>query len=265
MSSSVKFRGVSFAYSKGHQVLKDLTFQVRAGQVLAVVGQNGSGKSTIAGLIAGLIKLPKNSGELNIVGRSAIVFQNPDVQVLFDNVEDDIKFVLDNYKVEKSEHARRITDALSLVKMLEFQHSNPLKFSLGQKQRIAIASILALDPEVIIFDEATSSLDSAGKRDVLEIVEALKDKGKTVIMVTNVVDELRIADSVLLLQNGAGTQFDGPSAGAAGVRLTIDALNAAGFALSDFFKLKDYALKGNETARGALELLEQEPTLGKVG
>lgn len=170
------------------------------------------GKSTVAKLIAGLLK-PK-TGKINVDNintsnkkefynlrkKIGMVFQNPENQIIFNNVYDDIAFAIKNLQLDNEEI--RIKDALEKLKMDKYLKSQTYELSLGQKQRVTIAGVLAVNPKYIIFDEPTTMLDSEGKEDVYEIVKSLKNQGYTIIYVTNVMDEILIADKVVVLEKG---------------------------------------------------------------
>lgn len=170
------------------------------------------GKSTLSKLIAGLLK-PK-TGKINVDNintsnkkefynlrkKIGMVFQNPENQIIFNNVYDDIAFAIKNLQLDNEEI--RIKDALEKLKMDKYLKSQTYELSLGQKQRVTIAGVLAVNPKYIIFDEPTTMLDSEGKEDVYEIVKSLKNQGYTIIYVTNVMDEILIADKVVVLEKG---------------------------------------------------------------
>ena len=174
----IKFENVFFRYEKdGPYALKDVSFSVKRGQWLAIVGHNGSGKSTIAKLMIGL--LAADPGTIKIDGfvlnektvwdarnKIGMVFQNPDNQFVGATVQDDVAFGLENYGIPRDEMQDRVMDALQKVGMADFANKEPHHLSGGQKQRVAIASVLALKPEIIILDEATSMLDPRGRNEV---------------------------------------------------------------------------------------------------
>lgn len=166
----IKVEDVSFKYKNSDfKVLDNLNFSVDDGEVIAIVGENGSGKSTIAKLIAGITKLKEGHiiiDDLDISKNKdsiGIVFQNPENQIIFNNIYDELSFSLKN--LEKSEIETRINDALEEVDMLEFKDRDLYTLSLGQKQRIMIAEILAKNPKYIILDEPTTMIDSNRKRE----------------------------------------------------------------------------------------------------
>ncbi len=209
----IKVKNVSFKY-KGMEknTLNNLNFTVNDGEIIAIVGQNGSGKSTIGKLIAGIMKL--KSGNIfiddidvsnkkdysKIVNNVGIVFQNPENQIIFNNIHDELSFCLND--LDSTEVDNRIESALRKVNMLEFKDKELYSLSLGQKQRIVIAEILAKNPKYIILDEPTTMLDTQGKEQIHAIISSLKKQGYTIICITNLADEILLADRTLILNNG---------------------------------------------------------------
>ena len=128
-----------------------------------------------------------------------MIFQNPENQIIFNNVYDDIAFAIKNLKLDNEKI--RIEDALKKVKMGKYVQEEAYNLSLGQKQRVAIAGVLAINPDYIIFDEPTTMLDSEGKQDICDIILNLRSK-KTIIYITNVIDEILMADRIAVLENG---------------------------------------------------------------
>ena len=209
----IKVENVSFCYkNRKEKVLDGLNFSIQEGEIVAFVGKNGSGKSTIGRLIAGITKLKvgtitidgfdvsdrKNRGILQ--EKVGIVFQNPENQIIFNNIYDELSFSLKN--LDKAEKERRILQALKQVEMLEHKDEDLYTLSLGQKQRIMIAEILAKNPKYIILDEPTTMIDSQGKEKIYEIIQNLKKQGYTVICITNLADEILLADRTYILADG---------------------------------------------------------------
>jgi energy-coupling factor transport system ATP-binding protein len=198
----IEVHDLSYTYrGQSKPVLRNVSATFKRGEISAIVGANGRGKSTLANILAGLLPLKgKGAGKFDLKGASiGIVFQNPNVQILFDTVHEEIAFVLENHHVPDDVHEERITRALEHVGLSGAQSKNPLHFSLGMKQRVAIATVLALNPDFIVFDEATAMLDASAKQSMLQIFSDLCESGTGVVMVTNIIDELLVADSVLFL------------------------------------------------------------------
>ncbi|MFS8652052.1 MAG: energy-coupling factor ABC transporter ATP-binding protein [Caldibacillus sp.] len=211
----IKFENVFFRYEKdGPYALKDVSFSVERGQWLAIVGHNGSGKSTIAKLMIGLLNA--DPGTIKIDGfvlnektvwhvrnKIGMVFQNPDNQFVGATVQDDVAFGLENYGIPRDEMQERVMDALQKVGMADFANKEPHHLSGGQKQRVAIASVLALKPEIIILDEATSMLDPRGRNEVFAIIKQLsRDERLTIVSITHDLDEAIMADEMIVMNRG---------------------------------------------------------------
>lgn len=208
----IKVNNLAFKYkSSKNNILENINLEFKEGEVVSIIGKNGTGKSTLLKLISGLIK--PNNGEIliddiNISNKDkfeeirkkvGIVFQNPDNQILFNRVYDDVKFALDNLKLENKDE--RIKKALIKVDMDEFENNDTYQLSLGQKQRVNIASVLAVKPKYILLDEPTTMIDSYGKEKIYEVIRELKRDGFTIIYVTNNINEILISDRVIMLEN----------------------------------------------------------------
>lgn len=214
----ISVKDVSFVYDISGNIslcaLKGISFTISRGEHVALIGSNGSGKSTLAKLLNGLI-FPAE-GDINVDGintrqkskayeirkKVGIVFQNPDNQIVATIVEDDVAFGPENLGIVRDEMAERVDWALEKTGMIENRYRVVSKLSGGQKQRVAIAGVLAMKPSVIIFDESTSMLDPRGKRDILEIIHALKQEGITIIHITHSMEEVVDADKVIVLNKG---------------------------------------------------------------
>ena len=206
----INLENVSFKYKNSDYILKNINFSVNDGEVIAIVGKNGSGKSTLGRLIAGITKLKEGTITIDDVNTSkdikairekvGIVFQNPENQIIFNNIYDELSFSLRG--LEQSEIENRISTSLKQVDMYDFKDKDLYALSLGQKQRIMIAEILAKNPKYIILDEPTTMIDSYGKEKIHDIILDLKQKGYTIICITNLSDEILLADRTLILDNG---------------------------------------------------------------
>ena len=216
MKSIIDVKNLSFRYKESQEYydLKDITFHVKRGEWLSIVGHNGSGKSTTIRLIDGLLEA--ESGEIVINGQRlteenvwnirrqiGMVFQNPDNQFVGATVEDDVAFGLENQGLSRQEMKKRVEEALDLVGMLDFKKREPARLSGGQKQRVAIAGVVALRPAILILDEATSMLDPEGRRELIETVKGIrKDYDMTVISITHDLEEVAMSDRVLVMKKG---------------------------------------------------------------
>ena len=217
MKSIIDVKDLSFRYKESQEYynLKDITFHVKRGEWLSIVGHNGSGKSTTVRLIDGLLEA--ESGEIVIDGQRlteeniwnirrqiGMVFQNPDNQFVGATVEDDVAFGLENQGLSRQEMKKRVEEALDLVGMLDFKKREPARLSGGQKQRVAIAGVVALRPAILILDEATSMLDPEGRRELIETVKGIrKDYDMTVISITHDLEEVAMSDRVLVMKKGS--------------------------------------------------------------
>ena len=204
-------------------ILKDVTFHVKQGEWLSIVGHNGSGKSTTIRLIDGLLEA--ESGEIIIDGDEltlenvwekrrhiGMVFQNPDNQFVGATVEDDVAFGLENQGMDYQTMFGRVQEALDIVGMQDFKEREPARLSGGQKQRVAIAGVVALRPDIIILDEATSMLDPEGRLELIQTVKKIKDRhGMTVISITHDLDEVALSDRVLVMKEGQVESTSTPS------------------------------------------------------
>ncbi|KXU00851.1 energy-coupling factor transporter ATPase [Streptococcus sp. FDAARGOS_146] len=204
-------------------ILKDVTFHVKQGEWLSIVGHNGSGKSTTIRLIDGLLEA--ESGEIIIDGDEltlenvwekrrhiGMVFQNPDNQFVGATVEDDVAFGLENQGMDYQTMFDRVQEALDIVGMQDFKEREPARLSGGQKQRVAIAGVVALRPDIIILDEATSMLDPEGRLELIQTVKKIKDRhGMTVISITHDLDEVALSDRVLVMKEGQVESTSTPS------------------------------------------------------
>ena len=216
MKSIIDVKNLSFRYKESQEYydLKDITFHVKRGEWLSIVGHNGSGKSTTVRLIDGLLEA--ESGEILIDGQQlteeniwdlrrqiGMVFQNPDNQFVGATVEDDVAFGLENQGISRQEMKERVEEALNLVGMSDFKKKEPARLSGGQKQRVAIAGVVAQRPAILILDEATSMLDPEGRRELIETVQGIrKDYDMTVISITHDLEEVAMSDRVLVMKKG---------------------------------------------------------------
>lgn len=196
-------------------IIKKINLSVNKGDFLVILGPNGSGKSTLAKLLNGLL-IP-NCGKILVDGldttlkenlikirkKIGIVFQNPENQFVSSIVNEDVAFGPQNLGFNTNEIRSRVKYALSLVGMLEFENSMICELSGGQKQKIAIAGILAMTPEILVLDEPTSMLDPISRINLLHLLENLnKNEGITVILITHNSDEIFFSNRFLILVDG---------------------------------------------------------------
>lgn len=217
--SIIEFKNVSYSYNYSTEsevkAVKDISLSIKKGEFVALVGHNGSGKSTIAKLCNGLF-LPQ-SGSISVNGIATtdsskifdirktvgVVFQNPDNQMVASIIEDDIAFGPENLGLSPAEIRERVDWALESVGMLAYKNKTPFRLSGGQKQRVAIAGVLALKPEVMVLDESTAMLDPIGRAEVMEVVHKLnKTENMTVVMITHFMEETTLADRIIVMDKG---------------------------------------------------------------
>ena len=211
-SFAVSCERVSFSYpGSGRPALSGVSLDLRQGEYVGVVGPNGGGKSTLVRLLNGLLK--PDSGRVLVSGRDpatepfevrkhlGVLFQNPENGLVAPFVEDDVAFGLENLGVPREEMRERVARAIRTVGLEGFERREPHTLSGGEKQRVALAGLLAAEPEILVLDEPTSMLDSAGRMEVLEYLHALHSE-KTVLHVTHHLEELTGADRIYVLNGG---------------------------------------------------------------
>jgi len=208
----IKVENLNFSYKENEKVIDNVSFDINKGEFISILGHNGSGKSTLAKLLVGLLKA--DSGDIYIDNQRlteknvdeirkkiGIVFQNPDNQFVGVTVLDDIAFGMENRKFPRDTMFQMVDRYAKLVRMEKFLNYNPENLSGGEKQRVAIAGVLAINPDIIIFDEATSMLDPKGVKEVNEIVWQLK-REKTIIAITHNLNETIYSDRILVMNKG---------------------------------------------------------------
>ena len=240
--SLIEFHNVDFSYGveDGEErvdVVKNLNLNIEKGSFVAVLGHNGSGKSTIAKLTNGI--LFAQSGSVVVDGKEVkddesiydirkkvgMVFQNPDNQIVASIVEEDVAFGVENLGIPPAECRQRVDEALKTVGMYELREKAPHKLSGGQKQRVAVAGIIAMKPECIVLDEPTAMLDPSGRREVLETIKKLnREEGITIVLITHYMDEAVQADRVIVVDSGEIKIDDTPES----VFANVDEIKALG-------------------------------------
>ena len=220
MNTMIECRNLVFKYTASENqeekiAINDVNLQITEGEFIAILGHNGSGKSTMAKHMNALL-IPTDGKMLvnkmdtsdmnnlwNIRETAGMVFQNPDNQLVATIVEEDVAFGPENLGVPPEEIRKRVDEALERVGMSEYKKHAPHLLSGGQKQRIAIAGILAMQPKCIIFDEPTAMLDPSGRKEVLDtIIDLNRNYGITVILITHYMDEAAKADRIVVMDKG---------------------------------------------------------------
>ena len=209
----IQIENLSFSY-QNNKVFKNLSFSIKKGEYLCIIGKNGSGKSTLAKLLAGLIF--QQEGSIKISGYDTknqkdlleirklvgIIFQNPENQIINTTVFDEVIFGLENLAVPRENIKEIAENSLKAVDLLEYKDRLTYQLSGGEKQRLAIASVLAMGTEILIFDEATSMLDPVGKKEVLKLMKELNFQGKTIIHISHDRNDVLEASEVIVLSKG---------------------------------------------------------------
>lgn len=218
----IEIENLKYRYPKAERLALDgISLSIEKGSFVGIIGRNGAGKSTLASAIIGLVpQFYKGAygGKVSVAGMDAatvpvgelsrkvgLIFQNPFNQLsgAKDNVYEETCFGMQNFGIEPDEMRRRADETLKMLGIYDFRDRNPFDLSGGQTQRVAIASILVLHPEVIILDEPTSQLDPAGSDEVFKAVERLTEEGITVIMIEQKIDKIaEYSDRMILLDDG---------------------------------------------------------------
>jgi len=218
-AEGIRLRGVFHTYGRGtpHEVtaLRGVDLDIAPGQFVAVVGHNGSGKSTVAKHLNVLLQPTEGdvwvdglntrdpAARMAIRRRVGMVFQNPDNQIVGITVEHDVAFGLENLGLPVEVIEQRIDEALRLLGIEHLRHEPPHRLSAGQKQRLAIAGVVAMRPRYMVLDEATALLDPAGRAEVLDcIVRLNREEGLGVVWITHFMEEAVHADQVVVMEGG---------------------------------------------------------------
>lgn len=207
----IKFTDVHFSYPDGYEALRGVSFNISHGERVALLGRNGAGKSTLILMTNGL--LMPTSGEVNIGGipitkrtlmqvRQSVgmVFQNPDDQLFMPTVEEDVAFGPLNMNLPYEEVERRVVEALTSVNALNLRKKSPMQLSGGQRRRVAIATVLSMEPAILVLDEPTANLDFISRRDLLDL---LKGFTHTQLIATHDLDMVReLCGRTIVLDEG---------------------------------------------------------------
>ena len=218
----IECRGVSFSYDGATPALDGIDLNIEDGEFFCILGGNGSGKSTFAKHLNALLQ--PDAGTVRVNGMDAsdlelvydirstagMVFQNPDDQLVATLVEDDVAFGPENLGVESAQIAQRVREALKAVGLVGFERHETHALSGGQKQRVALAGELAMEPRVLILDEASSMLDPRGRKGLMKACHALHERGMTIVMITHFMEEAAEADRVAVFQAGRVAMLGAP-------------------------------------------------------
>ena len=214
MPAQIDIRDARFAYDGEHEVLHGVNLQIEQGSYVVILGHNGSGKSTLARMMNALIVPDEGSvhacgldssdpdEQIEIRRHVGMVFQNPDNQMVTSIVADDVAFGPENLGIPQPEIARRVDEALEAVAMSEYAQADPTELSGGQKQRVSIAGMLAMDPDVLVFDEPCAMLDPRGRRGVRRVMRSLNEGGMTIVHITHFMEDALEADVVHVMDKG---------------------------------------------------------------
>lgn len=218
----LRLRNVSYKYPLDErEVLKNINIEIEKGDFLAIIGRNGAGKTTLCNILRGFIPnfyKGEITGEVMLEGRKlsdytteeisqkiGFVFQNPFTQIsgIKETVFEEVAFGLENLGMEKEKIKERVKEVLKLLEIEKIKDKNPYELSGGQGQKVALASIIAMDPEILVIDEPTSQLDPKGTEDIFKIIELLAKKGKTVILVEHKIELIgEYAEKIVVLDEG---------------------------------------------------------------
>jgi len=226
----IRVEGLKYKYPHTDKLaLDDLTFDIKKGEFIGIVGKNTAGKSTLCYALTGLVPhffkgayggqvyvddleiLKSDISDISL--KAGLVFENPFSQMTGSKytVAEEIAFGLENMGVDREEMITRINESLLLLDIEHIKDKNPFSLSGGQMQRLAIASVIAMRPDVLILDEPTSQLDPQGTEEVFKVVEKLTKEGITIIMAEHKIEKIaQYSDRVMLLHNGRLIDFDTP-------------------------------------------------------
>jgi energy-coupling factor transporter ATP-binding protein EcfA2 len=224
----IEITDLSFTYRGAKEAaLKDYSLTVEAGEFVGIIGSTGAGKSTLCWVIVGVapqLLRGKLTGEIRVKGKQpnkspipeitqivGLVQQDAEAQLLMTDVEKEIVFPLENLSLPRAEIRRRLEAVLDLTNLQSNRLRHPFYLSGGQKQRVAVAAALAMEPEILVLDEATSELDPIGAEEVHGLAAELRRRGKTILMVEHNIDELaKYANRIVVMDRGRKLR-DGPT------------------------------------------------------
>ena len=190
---------IRFSYPSGVEALKGVSLTVKDGEFVAIMGQNGAGKTTLVKHFNGLLKPSSGSVRVNgvetkkasvasLARNVGFVFQNPDHQLFSETVDEEIAFALKNFGYEADVIEKRITWAVNLLGLTQYRKTSPFMLSGGERKRVALASVLAWDPQILILDEPTIGQDHRQKENLRQFIMQMQTQGKTIVIVTHDVE-----------------------------------------------------------------------------
>jgi len=216
----IEAQDVYFSYANKVEALKGISLTIKDGEFVAIMGQNGAGKSTLVKHFNGLLKptigtilidgVETTKTSVATLARNVgFVFQNPDHQLFSETVEDEIAFALKNFGFESEAIEKRITWALNLLALTQYRKTSPFLLSGGERKRVALASVLAWDPQTLILDEPTIGQDHEQKEKLRQFVLQMQTQKKTVVMVTHDVEFVAECDPRVILMKEGRVMADG--------------------------------------------------------
>lgn len=222
----VDVKNIRFSYESGKEILQGIDFKIEEGEFIAIIGSSGCGKSTLCHILCGIIPnavggeisgdaimngISLRKAEMRTLAETVgFVMQDPDRQIVTSTVEDELAFGPENLCVSPEEIRRRVDDTLQLLGLESLREENPNRLSGGQKQLVAIGSVLTLQPKIFILDEPFSHLDEDVKENLENLLSELKRQGKTIIVVEHDHNMVKNADKWLLLEDGKVKSYDTP-------------------------------------------------------
>lgn len=272
----IQFKNVSYQKPLSKYILKNINLNIKKGEFISVMGTNGCGKSTLAKHFNGLL-IP-SSGDVIINGQNTknneknleikksvgMVFQNPDSQIVACTVEEEIAFGMENLCFPREKMKENIKKTLRYVNLENHEKSLTYSLSGGEKQRLAIASVLAMEPKILVLDEPTSMLDDQSKKQILDIILKLnKEKNITVILITHFIPEALYSDKVIIMNSGSIAAFEDTKSIFSNINLLKEnhLVPPESIYILDFFKNKGYnvdlkAFENESCAEQILKILE---------
>lgn len=222
ISEVIRINDLWFTYPNGVDALRGINLTVRRGEIVALIGENGAGKTTLAKHLIGLLKPTKGKVEIfgidtrkttvaSLARKVGFVFQNPDYQLFAETVWDEVAFALKNFNFSEEEIKKRVKETLERFNLLKYEKVSPLALSGGERKRVAIASVVCYDPEILILDEPTVGQDQLQKNNISELIREFANKGKTIIVITHDMDFIAEIEPRIILLSKGKILADGPA------------------------------------------------------